>query len=350
MSILNTNIQRKLGFFHSLGKTMVEANQNVFESIYKSSHNVRIGEVWADDVGYAVDLTAALSEATTNPAVTYRDKVTLTVIPGTNNQAYYFSDGGEFIRPWISPVDIPEPTTNEPSYGYELKLFKQDDSPISPTFGNWDINYYAGIIHFEPGSTPVDLGFGNIKASFFEYTGEFGVSGTTSQSITGATNGLSVSGQTIVLGGTLTGNTVFNGGFALNYADDSVVFTQHSLVDVNYVTGITSIIEGDILDLYELLNVAETINVSGSTYDATITDEFIGVSGGTTVNLPNPPKNGQRLVVADVAGNALNNPITINGNGANIIDSGSASINTNFGGITFIYNASEFWSVAGFVN
>lgn len=168
--------------------------------------------------------------------------------------------------------------------------------------------------------------------------------------ITGSSNGLSDDGQTVVLGGVLTGDTVFSGG-TLNYADDySSGFTKHSLVDVNYVTGITSVIETDIFNLYDLLNVVEVTNHSDSTYDATITDEFIGVSGGTTVNLPNPPKDGQRIIVADVAGNALTNPITINGNGANIIDNVSASINTNFGGITFIYNASEFWSVAGFVN
>ncbi|MFW6377065.1 MAG: hypothetical protein ACOCZ5_00320 [bacterium] len=365
MSVQNTTIQRKLAFFHSLSKTMVEGSQNVFESKYKSSHNVKIGEIWSDDVGYAIDFTAALNESNNNSAVTYREKVTLSPIPFSNNQAYYLLDGSEFVRPWISPTDIPDPTTNEPSLGYTLRLYDEDDNLISGTLGNWEVNYYAGIIHFQPGSTPTDMGWGDIKASFFEYTGDFGVTGITSAGITGGTNGLSVSGQTVGLGGTLTNNTsilgnsndfqisgvnlfeigvddghyvYFDGDGGLQYSGDTFNFENNSLITKEYVD--------------DKSNVVNVTGITGTSqlYNATETDDFIGVVAGTVINLPTTPKLGQRIIVADIDGNAYNDNIIVNGNGNNILDDNQAKINTDYGSLTFIYNTQGFWSVVGFTN
>jgi len=413
MSILNTNIQRKLGFFHSLSKTMVEANQNVFESIYKSSHNVRLNEVWSDNIGYAVNLTAALNEATINNAVTYHDMVTLTPIPGTNNQAYYFESGAEFVRPWIAPTDIPDLITNEPSYGYELRLFRENDTQIFPTFGNWDISYYAGIIHFEPGSTPIDLGFGNIKASFFAYTGGYGASGTTDvnvenigvgegifRNVTGTTinlrsiigsgdttvttsgdtivvhsvggsgttnitaeNGLTLSGNTIVLGGELTGDTYINSANSVFEINNLVEFWLKT-DDAHHVyfsdqagfvlTGNTFVFEDSSLVTKEYVDYIRTHEVTGTTYQATKDDDFIETSGGTIIILPeNPVRVGKRIIVVDVEGDAELNPIIIFGGDNNILDGSNdneALINTNFGSLSFIFNNKGFWSVIGFTN
>ena len=67
-----------------------------------------------------------------------------------------------------------------------------------------------------------------------------------SSTITGATNGLGLSGTNIKLGGTLTGNTIFNGGassYNLRYAADySSNYINRSLVDAGYVTGKTNTI------------------------------------------------------------------------------------------------------------
>lgn len=180
MGSLSTNEQRKISYFHALAKVMTENTQAVYESKYKSSHNIRLNEVWSDDIGYAFRPADAQAEASSNSAVTYYDKITLTEIPGSNGQAYYFNSGGTFMRPWIAPTDVPHSITNEPSYGYRLQLFKQNDDPIYPTNGAWSVDYYASIIHFGIGYTPSDLGWGNIKASLFHYSGNFGVSGGTS--------------------------------------------------------------------------------------------------------------------------------------------------------------------------
>jgi len=98
-------------------------------------------------------------------------------------------------------------------------------------------------------------------------------------------------------------------------------------------------------------NTLNIVDFTGVTYYATQSSDFIGASGGTTIFLPNPPKDGQRIVVADIGGNALMSPIKIDGNGKEILKStDQATINTEFGSITFIYNSKGFWSTAAFIN
>lgn len=203
MGSLSNTEKRKLAYFHALGKAMTENTQAVYESKYKSSHNVKIDEVWTDIVGYAETYTDAINEATSNSAVTHHNEVVLDEIFGSNGQSYAFISGGTFkdssyplqergqltsgatfIRPWISPVDIPESQSNKPSNGYTLRLFRGDNatngtpgSEIYLTEGAWSVDYYAGIIHFAEGYTPSELGWGNIKATFFQYSGNMGVSG-----------------------------------------------------------------------------------------------------------------------------------------------------------------------------
>jgi hypothetical protein len=77
---------------------------------------------------------------------------------------------------------------------------------------------------------------------------------------------------------------------------------------------------------------------------------FVGVSGVTAcLYLYATPSNGQRIVITDVCGDALANPINIDGNGKCINGNGTAMINTDFGSITFVYNG-LFWSPVAFVN
>jgi len=175
----SSGLKTIIGYFHSLGKILTEATQNVYESRFKSSHNVRLGEIWSDSIAFAPDFTSAYNESLTNPSVTYYNQVTLTQIAGSNGQTWYFDSGGTFVRPWISPVDVPNTVSNLPSDGYQVQLFKNDGSPVYLTDGAWVVDYYGGIIRFAPGYTPTDLGYGTPKVSMFVYTGNFGASGST---------------------------------------------------------------------------------------------------------------------------------------------------------------------------
>jgi len=140
-------------------------------------------------------------------------------------------------------------------------------------------------------------------------------------------------------GDSVVKDTVFNKG--LVYAGDyESNFTARSLVTKQFV-------EDTITGNSNVLNI---VDFTGTGYTATTESDFIGASGGTTIYLPNPPKDGQRIVVADIAGNALSFPITIDGNGNDILNTSTATINTDYGSITFIFNTKGFWSTAAFIN
>ena len=178
MAEFSTTLQTKIAFFHAGGsRVLTEVNQSgPYESGLKSAHAV-LGDkdVWADTVAYAVDVAAADAEAIANSAVTKFLQVDLTMYPGSNNQVFYYDLAGTFVKPWISPTDVPEPITAAPSYGYQMLLYQQDLTPIFLTDARWTTDYYAGIIQFETGFTPINMGYAlPLKATLFVYTGNFG--------------------------------------------------------------------------------------------------------------------------------------------------------------------------------
>jgi len=171
--------------------------------------------------------------------------------------------------------------------------------------------------------------------------------------LSGATNGLSLfSGDTYVgLGGGLTDitNITISGTTSLTITDSRATkigieyggdyessFTCRSLVTAQYVTG-----SSNIVSVYN--------QTSTTTYSATTTNDFIGAWSGSTIYLPNSPNLGQRISVADISSGALSCGICICSDTLLIVGSQSATINTDYGSITFINNG-NFWSTAAFIN
>ena len=169
--------KNELSFFHALSKSITNESQYVFESKYKSAHSVKASEVWADEIQYCIDVTAADLEATNNPAVTKHTQVPLTEVPGSNGQAWYLDVMNSFVRPWISPVDVPQIGTNDSSDGYQVNIYTEAGVLISPTAGVWMPDYYAGLIHFGNGFTPNDSGYGIPKITVYAYSGSYGAGG-----------------------------------------------------------------------------------------------------------------------------------------------------------------------------
>jgi len=177
MTAPNEALREQLGYFHALSRSANESTQEVFEAAFKSAHSVRGADVWADAVAVAVDVTAADSEAGSNAAVTKHTLLSLTEVGGSNGQAYFLDIAGAFIKPWIAPTDVPDPTTALASNGYQALLYQSDDTLITPTEGVWLIDYFAGIVLFQIGSTPSDEGWGTPKITCYQYTGAGVVAG-----------------------------------------------------------------------------------------------------------------------------------------------------------------------------
>ena len=120
------------------------------------------------------------------------------------------------------------------------------------------------------------------------------LSGNTGGAIINAANGLTKVGQTVKLGGTLTGSTVITdartGSTAVGIqygADYSANFTDRSLVDRGYVLSRTSVASGEritklICQTSHGFNINTVIGWSGGTYNKAIADgtydgEVIGI-------------------------------------------------------------------------
>lgn len=175
--------QQKLAvsFFNALNKQLTEGTQYPFESLYRSLPNIPNNVVWSDSVTYAVNATAADNFVTANPTIAKKyTQFTLTAIPGSNNQAWYINDAGTFVTNWIAPTDIPDVTTNDPSYGYQATLYTSANVLITPTQGKWNIFYAQGIVLFETGFTPIDMGWGTPKITCYTYVGTKGGGGSPS--------------------------------------------------------------------------------------------------------------------------------------------------------------------------
>lgn len=102
---------------------------------------------------------------------------------------------------------------------------------------------------------------------------------------------------------------------------------------------------------------SNTVNVClvDAHYSATTTNDFIGVITGNSCSyyhiwLPPIPKPGQRISVVDIGICALTNNICVIGtNGRKVNGQDFATINTDYGSITFINNGFT-WSAVAFIN
>lgn len=173
MATPTDNFKRNKAYSHGFSKVQTEITQNLFESDLKASHNVPAKDVLIDTITYCPDVASADAFVLANPTVLMKHvNVPMTVKPGTNGQTWYVDIAGQFIRPWITPTDIPDLITNLPSFGLDVRLETGGGAFISPSSGVWNIDGYAGTIIFDLGQTPADNGWGTPHITFFSYIGK----------------------------------------------------------------------------------------------------------------------------------------------------------------------------------
>ena len=349
---LSEDEQRILSYYHSISRSMTLDTQNVNEPRYKSAHNVRVDELWGSTITPCTTFDAASAQTLTNSAITLHYQVELTKVPNSNGQSYYYNDGFRFVRPWVGPTDVAFPNTNLPSDGFTLLLYRGDDatkgipgSLIGSMLGAWVTEYYAGIIHFSKDHTPYDLGWGTIKATFFEYTGVFGVPGVTDSFTTvGFDSGTSTltfnSGET-----SETSIVISNGGGSSLTIED-----ENNVV----LTGVTVI-------NFMGIGVAAQSAVSGTTRRVNVfipppeyVSHFNTTDGSTTATIPSisttnryvalPTIEGTPYKIGSWAGGTIHPTIRNNVTTLTYTTNGSFSIlntSTTFSAILFDANGTS---------
>jgi hypothetical protein len=306
MGSLSTTEQRKLAYFHSLGKVITEGTQNVYESKYKSSHNVTLKEVWSDDIPFADTYTDAVNNSLSNSAITFYDMVELDMVYGSNGQSYSYvlngtfkddtyplnergkiTTGGVYIRPWISPVDVPDSITNEPSNGYTLRLFRGSDatsgtpsSEIFLTEGAWSVDYYSGIIHFGEGYTPINMGWGSITASFFQYSGNFGVVSNENVFVSAEFN---QSNNIIIFNSGITNETIIDLSSLNNDDAFTTAYYNPTTTTITFNSGEPSQTIVDLSDLRTVSGSTSVLSHSNTNMDANNTSELSPLACNTPI-------------------------------------------------------------------
>ena len=174
------------------------------------------------------------------------------------------------------------------------------DSTCTTTFGSTSVaatNIFQGTCTcltqslsgaiFTDNSVPIPMGLQYASDYSSGYTARSLVDAayvtghTSGGEITGGTNGLTKSGQDVVLGGTLTSNTTFDGvsNYTLNYANDvSPYYTCLSIPNAGWVTGKTN--QAIIGATNGLTKSCQNV-VLGGTLTGNIT---FGTSGNFTLN------------------------------------------------------------------
>jgi hypothetical protein len=159
-------------FFHSLSRVNTSAGQYSFESTYPDGHSVKAGQVWADTVPFASTIAAADANVLAYPTIIKKYTLQLlTEVPGSNGEAWYINDAGIYAKDWIAPTDVLD-SGGAFSAGYTSLLYQNSGTFIPPTAGVFVVNFFGGLVLFQTGSTPADLGYGIPKITAYRYIGQ----------------------------------------------------------------------------------------------------------------------------------------------------------------------------------
>ena len=165
----------------ALGIASTNTDKNYFEEEFPWSPTVLASEIWADDVPFAAtpleadDVAAGLTtDAPTSPVVEKLTLATMDEIPLSNGQGWTLYDIAGIPDPATRILDWLNPQSFGP--GYFIALFENDDTPIALTDGRYQIDNKNGVVRFDEGFTPADLGLLTpLKVTLYRYDGRKGV-------------------------------------------------------------------------------------------------------------------------------------------------------------------------------
>lgn len=260
-------------------------------------------------------------------AIIYNDNLAINANKPVDNRYLYVT------RPWLSIAEV------------------NATIPESYRYSGLTVNVQGNEYWYKNGLGNLDL----IEKS----TGSVGV-GT----INDGGNGITKVGDTLILGGIITGNTtlLLGNNINLTFSGNSTNLTKYSykqeyisdlsstynartIPDVGYVTGLTDNLRNN---KYDFIVVTGDTTINNNIYLVLVNN---AVGGGITLTLTTTPFNGQAYKIKDITGNASNNNITIYGNSKNIDGEDNAIINTNYGAVEIVYYQTfDEWYTLGFVN
>ena len=214
--------------YHTASRIATQTGEALAQALNVDGHIITTNKVWAapqtafinnvnksntDSVDATNDLVAAFKEGATSvpfhgdsanglvwtnpnyPAVRLYENVPMTKVTGSDGggkfQAFEvlagddgISSGTKRITDWIAPTAVADQETGMPVAGYSgipqyngtaLKL--ANPGKWAESLGSYEFAYIAGLLTFEPGFTPQDVGGASavdkIKITAFKYVGDY---------------------------------------------------------------------------------------------------------------------------------------------------------------------------------
>lgn len=154
----------------SLGISSSNTDKNYFEEALPWLPTVRLEDLFTETVPFAADAATADANTTSTSAVVEKNVLyVLDEIPLSNEQGWaaYTTPGdttSERLINWLNPTLFGD--------GYHFQLFENDNTPINLTDGRFQVDNRNGIVRFDEGFTPSDLGLATpLKLTFYRYIG-----------------------------------------------------------------------------------------------------------------------------------------------------------------------------------
>jgi hypothetical protein len=335
---LTASSQASRLFKKSFGYGETSTINEWFEELnYRGPEIVLSNQIWSESG--LIPSTTPWPSGTVSGAsagvIQYFDKVSMTAVPGINagGKSFYLEDLKNSLGYSVA----------DGSYG--PNIFTSANVPISFGAGNWLVDHSAGLLTFYPGDSGGGLMPAGVNAlnppkiSFYKYIGAIGVSASgggsgtvyagTGLTATGATlsvdfqslsnslagnglsasggtlsvnvgNGLSISGDVVILGGTQTQDVdIVSDGFDFNIFDFNQVTLTGSIVDitldngsflldsgtqgtVDISTGIATLTADDYFDIDtpEVIVNADSVDINSTTFSLIAQDLVINIDSG----------------------------------------------------------------------
>lgn len=161
--------QQRSAFYHTANRSLTRADQEIFNTTLNSTGITKaVSELYRDVLPFVNTKEEIDTWLTSNPGYLLKhDKVALTELVGSNGQTWYIEHNGERVTTFITEQFLVDLGNNTVPNGYVFELYEQDGTRIPPATYDWWVKPDEGLIRFEAGSTPADLGIGVPSATVY---------------------------------------------------------------------------------------------------------------------------------------------------------------------------------------
>ena len=166
-------------YLHKFSKGVVAEGQLYQrQAQVKSGHNVDYVTVRGEDIPPCQHKELLLTSSNTVKAqyssvLKYWNQQSMSVYPDSNGQSYYLLDNNQIVSDFVDPSDkLIDGRALSRGYTPYFYGVKPDGTleKLSPIL--YQFESYSGILSFEKGKTPTDLGYVGVKIEAFQYIGK----------------------------------------------------------------------------------------------------------------------------------------------------------------------------------